>query len=399
MTSNPVPSETPGPQVSPGRPRRVTRSRQDRKIAGVAGGLGQYFGIDPLLVRLGFVVAALMAGSGVLGYLIAWIVLPKAGPGEDRPGTHGGLRSAIRRLGAMDGTTVLAVILLVAATLVVLIGGDFGGSAVVAAALIGFGIYVLHQGGSSAEPARAGSGESPSAAPDDSPVIRSPDDAPARVAPGAAAATAAAILPPEPVVREPATVTRLTLSAVALFFAGALLFDRLGWVDTDASTVIAIGLVAVGAAAVVAAIVGHGRGLAPAGAVLSLAFAVSLVAQPAFENGVGERIFAPTDSAVLAPAYELGVGRLELDLRELQLGPGEQAQVRVELGIGEAVVRMPAEVDLVVTGEVGLGELSLLGQSQDGIRNELSADDEGSGDSTIVVDLTVGVGQGVVQRG
>ena len=57
--------------------KRLTRSRTDRKIAGVCAGIAEYFGIDPTLVRLGWVIFALAAGSGVLGYLICALVIPE----------------------------------------------------------------------------------------------------------------------------------------------------------------------------------------------------------------------------------------------------------------------------------------------------------------------------------
>jgi phage shock protein C len=59
---------------------QLTRSETDKKIAGVAGGLAAYFGIDAMLVRVLFVVAIVM-GWGILAYIILWIVLPK-GPGS-----------------------------------------------------------------------------------------------------------------------------------------------------------------------------------------------------------------------------------------------------------------------------------------------------------------------------
>ena len=55
-------------------PKKLYRSTTDRKIAGVAGGLGEYFEIDPLLVRLLFVILVIAGGSGVLIYIILWIV-------------------------------------------------------------------------------------------------------------------------------------------------------------------------------------------------------------------------------------------------------------------------------------------------------------------------------------
>lgn len=56
---------------------RLYRSRTNRMIAGVAGGLGEYFGIDPTLVRLLFVVFAVFVGGGLMAYLILWIVIPE----------------------------------------------------------------------------------------------------------------------------------------------------------------------------------------------------------------------------------------------------------------------------------------------------------------------------------
>ena len=58
-------------------PKRLYRSLTDRKIAGVAGGLAEYFDTDPLLIRLAFVVLALAVGGGVLAYFILWIVTPE----------------------------------------------------------------------------------------------------------------------------------------------------------------------------------------------------------------------------------------------------------------------------------------------------------------------------------
>lgn len=56
--------------------KRITRSRNDRLIAGVAGGLANYFNIDPLLVRLGFALLAFINGIGILLYVILWLLLP-----------------------------------------------------------------------------------------------------------------------------------------------------------------------------------------------------------------------------------------------------------------------------------------------------------------------------------
>ncbi|HNR01554.1 MAG TPA: PspC domain-containing protein [Anaerolineaceae bacterium] len=58
-------------------PKKLYRSRVDRKIGGVCGGLGEYFGIDPTLVRLLFVLGVLFVGGALLAYLILLIVIPE----------------------------------------------------------------------------------------------------------------------------------------------------------------------------------------------------------------------------------------------------------------------------------------------------------------------------------
>jgi phage shock protein C len=63
-------------------PPQLRRSTTDKMVAGVSGGLGRYFGVDAVWFRLGFVVATLLGGSGILIYLIAWIVIPEEKPGE-----------------------------------------------------------------------------------------------------------------------------------------------------------------------------------------------------------------------------------------------------------------------------------------------------------------------------
>lgn len=57
--------------------RRLYRSRDKRMLFGVCGGLGEYFKIDPTLVRLAFVIASLMGGPGLIAYVVLLIVVPE----------------------------------------------------------------------------------------------------------------------------------------------------------------------------------------------------------------------------------------------------------------------------------------------------------------------------------
>lgn len=60
--------------------KRLQRSRAERMIAGVCGGVAEYFELDPTLVRLIWVAVSLMAGAGILLYLIMWVVMPLEHP-------------------------------------------------------------------------------------------------------------------------------------------------------------------------------------------------------------------------------------------------------------------------------------------------------------------------------
>src|SRR3954447_5933968 len=108
QATTPLP-EPPQPPAS----RRLTRSSSDRVIAGVAGGLGRYFSIDPVVVRIAFIVGTFFGGAGVIAYAAAWLLVPSAA-GSARADAAG----VVRRLGIALGMLVL--------TGVALAGGFWG---------------------------------------------------------------------------------------------------------------------------------------------------------------------------------------------------------------------------------------------------------------------------------
>jgi phage shock protein C len=57
--------------------KRLYRSGENRILAGICGGLGEYFGTDPVLIRLLWVLFSLAYGTGILAYIIAWIIIPR----------------------------------------------------------------------------------------------------------------------------------------------------------------------------------------------------------------------------------------------------------------------------------------------------------------------------------
>ena len=56
--------------------KQLYKSSTNKKIAGVCGGIGEYFGIDPTIVRLGFVALTFLAGGGLVVYILAAIIMP-----------------------------------------------------------------------------------------------------------------------------------------------------------------------------------------------------------------------------------------------------------------------------------------------------------------------------------
>lgn len=81
--------------------RRLTLSAHDRKIAGVCGGLADYFAVDSTLVRLVFMALIAVGGSGGFLYLVAWIVVPSAATSTDR------MLGQLRQLGELRQAGVL----------------------------------------------------------------------------------------------------------------------------------------------------------------------------------------------------------------------------------------------------------------------------------------------------
>src|SRR3954467_15164003 len=69
----------PPPPMPPARPQ-LRRSRTDKILGGVSGGLAEYSGIDALLWRVGFVALTLAGGTGVIVYLLLWLLMPAGAP-------------------------------------------------------------------------------------------------------------------------------------------------------------------------------------------------------------------------------------------------------------------------------------------------------------------------------
>jgi phage shock protein C len=74
--------------------RQLVRSRVNRRVAGVCGGIGEYFDIDPTLVRVIFVLVTFLGLAGIIVYIVLWIVMPEAPVGSEPPQTPAGFTGA-----------------------------------------------------------------------------------------------------------------------------------------------------------------------------------------------------------------------------------------------------------------------------------------------------------------
>ena len=135
----PIDHETP-PSGPPSPQRRtLRRSRQHKVLGGVAGGVSEYLGVDVVIIRIAFVVLASMAGSGVLAYIAAWVILPKAAKNQSVQSTNQ------TRLGNLDGHQLGAIALVGVGAIALFdrLGIGFDGDMLLPFVLIGIGVAVL----------------------------------------------------------------------------------------------------------------------------------------------------------------------------------------------------------------------------------------------------------------
>jgi len=109
--------------------KRLHRSLRDRKIAGVCGGLGDYFDLDPVFFRLFFLFSILFGGLGLVAYLVLWVLVP-AQEGAPRAGARLRLSAVERKIAGVCGGLgeyfELDPVLFRAAFLVLILAGGLG---------------------------------------------------------------------------------------------------------------------------------------------------------------------------------------------------------------------------------------------------------------------------------
>ncbi|MFY9809137.1 MAG: PspC domain-containing protein [Pseudonocardiaceae bacterium] len=388
---------------------RPHRRASDRKIAGVAAAIARRYALDPVLVRVAFVVATVIGGSGILLYLLGWLLLPaesdQASGAERRLGRGRNAMSAV--------LTVVLILLLIPAIGAVLAGRASGvlGLVVALGALV-----LLHR-------SRAALGEIPGSERRSPPSGPATPATPATTTPATTPATTTTVegtdqpAPPawDPLGAAPfawdlpepsappaqdtpprgirSKVTPITLGLALLTGGLASAFAP----GLSAAGIAALLLGVIGLGLVVGSFMQSGRGLVLLAIPLALLTWV-LQAAPAAGFTTGGSYWDPVTVAQVQQHYGVTLGNGRLDLTGLQVPPGQIVKTSVAVGVGETHVILPPNVDAQVSCQTQLGQVDCLGQAGSGRVTVTDNGADGPGGGTLILDVHSGIGEVHVER-
>jgi phage shock protein PspC (stress-responsive transcriptional regulator) len=451
-----APTEGPPPAGGPEHPagppadqarRRLVRSRNKRMIAGVAAGLGEYAGVDPVLFRVLFAVLALpiFGWVGLLLYLVGWLLLPD--DGEDASPAE----SMLGRGGRNAGTSIEGVLLAAGAALLAILLirhniGDGGDVALLLVIVIG-GLLLLRNIDARRRPVGPVAGFRPGGPPPAYPSVPYPSPygpyagsgqpAPGPAGTGAlttpmstvgaptAPLTAAGATvppysygnppptpppygygnppptPPPPVPRPaPSVLGRLTLSALAVALGVLGLLDATTGHDITARHYLALALAVLGTGLLLGTLLGRARWLIWVGVPLTVALIATSTAEVVFRGGIGDRAFTLTTANGIADRYEVGAGTMTVDLSAVDF-TDRDIHTDVRVGIGDLQITVPPNVDVTIRVHAGVGDVTLFGVDYSGAGVTQAVTDDGSdgaGGGSLDLVLNVSLGQVEVLR-
>ena len=318
-TTDQMPQEEPPTEPQPPERKRLVRSRSDRMLGGVAGGLGNYFGVDSLIFRIGFGVSVFFGGLGAVAYLALLLFVPS----EEDDGTVG--EPPIQRSRTLAIAAAVGVFIFLASWGI--FDGDpfwfdggpwFFGGPLFLIAIVAALFYLLRRD-------------------------RDGATTPGRIVATIAIAICAAI--------------GLSVLAIAAAWAGA----------TGSGEAIAGVIIAIGVLLVIAAFRGGLRWLIVPALALAVPLSAVAAADVSFDGGVGERTHEPASiAAIPEDGYELGVGRQAIDLRELDWQDDTVVELRADLGVGQTVVAVPESVCVTGDLDAGAGAVEVGGDEEGG---------------------------------
>lgn len=390
---------------------RPVRPAAPRTIAGVCAGFGDRYRVDPTLVKVAFVVATLLGGSGLILYIAAWVAMPSS---RSAVGSDGRADTGSDRRGVRTGhPRKPALLLLIPLVIVAVSAGPnstWGGSGLVGAILMLLGWWLLYQ--RTPDPMPGTSADTLAGTDSPLPVERFERWTPRAVHAGTAvagepggagSATPNAGIPaaaddgidrpppswdplgaarfawdlPEPTEPQPpVTAPRRGVGRASLIVIGtALVVAAVGtaahqagveWFTTARVLALALTVVAAGLVVVGLRRRPHGRrqvALVPICIALGVAVIVATVAVNAGNNtgwnplpagGVGDRSWKPLHEDDIRAEYTVGMGQIELDLRDVDLTADRSVELRT--GVGEITVRVPKDMNVTANCDTGVGE-------------------------------------------
>lgn len=175
------------------------------------------------------------------------------------------------------------------------------------------------------------------------------------------------------------------------------LLERTGAVDISITFVLGLGVMIIGIGLMFLAKRGAHAGLIVFGTILAL-FALLTATAPfeGFQGGVGDRTVAVTSVEGIASDYNLALGKLILDLREVDdLQPA--TPLKASVGMGELIIRIPPGADVEVDARVGAGQLEIMGRRVDGVGIDESYSSPGLSPDQESLFLQLGVFAGRVE--
>jgi phage shock protein PspC (stress-responsive transcriptional regulator) len=401
-----------GPRVTAEQVRDLSRLRRitvDRKIGGVAGGIARHLDIDPLVVRVAFVVLTLFGGAGLVMYAAGWLLLPEDGEQRQPLGLDDRSRSVALLL-----TAILGACLLVGQWDWFWVPGPL--------ILVALVVWLVmsrrneHQGAQPhvAAPSEAPPGAGPNAVTPDqrwgtAPVapadeLSSQDQSAPAYQPYRASYEQIYQQPPtppqatwyvSPAPRNPRKrgpkLFWFTMALVALAVGVVGIVDVSG-ASVAGSTYPAVALAVIGVMLLVDSFFGRAGGLILVGLLAAAATGIGLASEKWDSENVE---IVPSSTAEVDDTYSYDVGEYVLDLTQLS-DPDELdgRTIDMSLSVGELDVVVPRDMDVTVTGNVnGPGGITLFGEDSGGIDTTSTRTyDGGDGVPRVTLDLQVDVG-------
>lgn len=345
---------------------RMRRSRTDRKISGVAGGIARHLDVDPLLVRVAFVILTFFGGGGLILYGVAWLLLPDEHSDDAVINLDEGIRTA---------ALIIAGVIAIAS----MVGDSFGGPDFPWPVLVVGLVFLVIFGGKQAKQAKT----------------FPPVPGQVAVAPSYPGYRPGPPPPPRPVdpKRRGPLLFPFTL-ALAAMGVGIVATMHLAGVDVAPSAYPATVLGVIGVMLLVGAFYGRAGGLIFIGLIAALATAATSVIDNVDNVEAGQINEKPVTAAQLDADYDLGAGEIIINLTKLntaELAKLNDRTLDLDVVLGHIEVIVPddglrVEVDATIEG----GEVILFGKKSESDQKDTFGE---SDEPTLKIDADAFLGQ------